>query len=172
VAPGVSGTRFANGLRAYERMPQRLRDRIDALNALHVMERVPTRPNRLTDMLPGDQCTMHPVVGHQKGTNRPYLFVNQAMAALVVGLSQAESDQLLDESFSYLYADGAIYEHAWHNGDIVIWDNLAVQHARGKLSADPRTLQRVTIAKTPYTVQHPSMPNVYTYLRTFEKPAA
>ena len=124
------------------------------------------------DMLPGDLCSLHPVVGRQKGTGRPYLFVNQAMAALVVGLSEPESDKLLDELFSYLYADGMIYEHVWHNGDIVIWDNLAVQHSRKALSNETRTLQRVTIAKTSYVAQHVSQNRVYEYLRTFEKPAA
>jgi taurine dioxygenase len=39
-----------------------------------------------------------------------------------------------------------VYEHTWCNGDIVIWDNIALQHARGSLkSAGRRVLQRVIV---------------------------
>lgn len=156
VAEGASATRFASGLRAYERLPQALRERIDGLNAIHVRERVEGRRNRLTDMLPGDLCTLHPMVGRRQGDGRPYLFVNQSMTALIVGLPEAESDALIEELFSYLYAEDAILEQVWRNGDIVIWDNLAVQHARKALSANARTLQRVTIAEIGYSEQYPT----------------
>jgi taurine dioxygenase len=156
VAQGVSATRFANGFRAYERLPEKLRRRIEGLNALNVRERVATRRNRLTDMEPKDLCTLHPIVGRQKGTGRPYLFVNQSMTAYVVGLSEPESDALIEELLSYLYPEEHVYEHTWKTGDIVIWDNLAVQHARKAVSGGARTLQRVTIAEIGYWEQHPT----------------
>ena len=40
-----------------------------------------------------------------------------------------------------------MYEHRWYNGDLVIWDNIALQHARGDMSGCiPRVLQRVCVA--------------------------
>src|SRR5258708_1260389 len=39
VSVGVSGTKFANGFRAYERLPHKLRDRVDGLNALFIRPR-------------------------------------------------------------------------------------------------------------------------------------
>lgn len=169
VADSVGSTRFANGLRAYDRLPQNLRDRIHGLNALHVRERVPTRRNLISDMEPGDLCTVHPVVGAQKGTERPYLFVNQAMTARITGLPETESEALIEELLSYLYADGEIYEHVWKTGDIVIWDNLALQHARAALSSGARTLQRVSLATIGYWDQCPTEEPVFDMLRTFGK---
>lgn len=154
VSPGASSTRFASGFRAYERLPQALKERIAALNALQVKQRFSERANRLTDLQAGDLCTVHPLVRRQDGTGRPYLFVNQNMTACVIGLSPAQSDALLEELFSWFYVEDDVYEHAWNPGDLVLWDNLAVQHARGRVSADTRTLQRVSIAELGYAEQY------------------
>lgn len=168
VDEGVAATRFASGLRAYERLPAELRARIDGLNALQVRERVEGRRARLTDMLPGDLCTLHPVAPRRDDDGRRYLFVNQAMTAYVVGLPEAESEALIEQLLAHLYADGEIYEHVWRTGDIVIWDNLAVQHARKPLGPGARTLQRVTIAELGYWEQWPADLPTYEALHTFK----
>ena len=150
------GTRFVSGYRAYENLPADLRRRIEGLRALHVRERVFDRPNRLTDMVEGDMCTVHDVVRTNPETGRKYLFVNQAWTALIIGLSQADSDALHEEISRHFYADAGIYEHRWAPGDLVLWDNLAVQHARGAAGTGVRTLQRVTIAELGYEAQYPT----------------
>src|SRR5207248_1449242 len=88
------------------------------------------------------------------GTGRPYLFVNENMTPLIIGLSPSESEALLEELYAALYVRDDVYEHAWHPGDLVLWDNLAVQHARGRVSADKRTLQRVSITELSYAQQY------------------
>lgn len=40
------------------------------------------------------------------------------------------SAELLKELFATLYAAERRYEHIWRRGELVIWDNLAIQHAR------------------------------------------
>jgi taurine dioxygenase len=172
VDPGVSATRFVSGYRAYERLPAALRDRIDDLNALQVRKRVEGRRSRLTDLLPGDVGTVHPVVRHHPTSGRPFVFVNEDMTAMIVGLSESDSDALLDELFGYLYAPDAVYEHEWQRGDIVIWDNLAVQHARRAVTMPGnRTLQRVTIAEIGYYDQIPTDVASFEKLRTVAQPA-
>ena len=42
------GTRFVSGYRAYERLPEDLRHRIEGMKAIHVRERVFDRPIRRT----------------------------------------------------------------------------------------------------------------------------
>ena len=155
VDDGVSATRFASGFKAYERLPANLRQRVDGLNALHVRARAFTRRTRLTDLIPTDNCAVHALVGRQKDTDRSYIFACLDMTACVIGMSEQESDGLLEELFSYLYADEQIYDHVWRPGDIVIWDNLAVQHARKAIAGGRRTLQRVTIAEYGYWDQYP-----------------
>jgi taurine dioxygenase len=156
VSPGVSPTRYASGFAAYERMPQALRNRIEALKALFVRPRVEDRRCRMTDAWSGDNCAIHAVVQRQAGTGRPYVFVNAHHTALICGLSEAESEALLEELFSYLYAPDNIYEHAWTNGDLVLWDNLALQHARAKVTGGVRTLQRVSVSVFGYDQQYPA----------------
>ena len=156
VSVGVSGTKFANGFRAYERLPHELRDRVDGLNALFIRPRDESRRNKLTDSLPGDNCAVHAVIQRQKGTGRPYVFVNGQSTACLIGVPESESDALIEELLSYVYAEDNIYEHKWTNGDIVIWDNLALQHARGRITGGVRTLQRVTIARFSYEEQYPA----------------
>jgi taurine dioxygenase len=167
IEPGASPTRFASGFRAYERLPVKLRKRVEGLTALHVRERVEGRRSRLSDMLPGDTCAAHRLVRHRESDGRPFLFVNQSLTAQIVGLSEAQSDALLEELFGYLYAEGTVYQHSWRVGDIVIWDNLGIQHARAALTPARRTLQRVTLASVPYRDQYPLDREVYTELRTF-----
>jgi taurine dioxygenase len=84
----------------------------------------------------------------------------------------ADSDALIEELLSYLYRDDQIYEHVWKTGDIVIWDNLGVQHARKAISGGTRTLQRVTIAEIGYWDQLPTELPLYEELQTFQKDTA
>lgn len=156
VTPGVSPTRYASAFAAYERMPQALRDRLEGLTAVFVRPRVEDRRCRLTDSWPGDNCAVHAVVRRQEGTGRPYVFVNSHSTALICGLSERDSDALLEEVSSYLYAPDNIYEHAWTSGDLVFWDNLALQHARAKVTGGVRTLRRVSVAVLGYDQQYPA----------------
>jgi taurine dioxygenase len=101
-------------------------------------------------------CTVHDVVRANPVTGRKYLFLNQAWTALIVGLGQDESDALHEEVNRHFYKDTEVYERRWTEGDLVLWDNLAVQHARGEAGTGVRTLQRVTIAELGYEAQYPS----------------
>jgi taurine dioxygenase len=67
------------------------------------------------------------------------------MTARIEGLSDDESEALLEELFAHLYRPEAVFEHDWRQGDLVVWDNLAAQHARGnvKLQGPERTLRKV-----------------------------
>jgi taurine dioxygenase len=172
VDEGVSATRFASGFRAYQRLPLPLRERVDGLNALQLRKRVEGRRTRLVDLRARDVAAVHPVVGHQAATGRPYLFVNEDMTGCIIGMTEAESDELLEQLFSYLYDEDDVYQQFWRNGDIVIWDNLALQHARHEVApVGNRTLQRVTIAELGFYDQIPYDVASYEKLRTVPQPA-
>jgi taurine dioxygenase len=172
VAEGAAATRFASALKGWERLPAALKAKVEGLNALHVRGHMLGRRTTLADLDPGDMATVHPVVGRQEGTGRPYLFVNLDMSACITKLTPAESDALLEELFGYLYAPGTVYEHHWRQGDLVIWDNLAVQHARSATGNAARTLQRVTIAHYGYWEQVPTDLHLHDALQKVEEPAA
>lgn len=155
-AEGATSTRFASGTRAWERLPPELRRRVAGANALHVKQRVYDRPNTLADLEPGDVCAIHAVAPRHARTDRPYLMVSEDLTVCVAGLGEVESAELLRRLFAVLYAPENVYEHRWQVGDIVIWDNLAVQHARGPVTTAPRSLQRVSIARIGYAQMYPT----------------
>lgn len=156
VGDGATSTRFASGTRAWARLPAELQERVAPLNALHVKLRVFDRPNSLGDLEPGDVAAVHAVVGKHQRTGAPYLMVSEQLTACIAGLSEKDSAELLQDLFARLYAPDNVYEHHWRKGDIIIWDNLAVQHARGPLSPAPRSLQRVSIARIGYAQMYPT----------------
>lgn len=153
---GAPPTRFASALKAWDRLPDAFRQRIEGLKALQVRGHILGRRTTLADLDAEDPCCVHPVVGRQQGTGRPYLFVNMDMTAQFTALDAGASDALLEELFGHLYAPEHIYEHHWTPGDLVIWDNLAIQHARSAFGDAPRTLQRVSIARLGYWEQVPN----------------
>jgi len=161
VGAGTTSTHFASALLAYRGLPEALRERIGGLNALHVKQRVFDRRNRLSDLEPGDVCSIHAVVRQQRNTGVPYIFVSEDLTDSIVGLSPDESDALLEELFSHLYGPGTTYEHRWQTGDLVIWDNETVQHARGDITGEVRTLQRVSIAEIGYAQMYPTDLGIY-----------
>jgi alpha-ketoglutarate-dependent taurine dioxygenase len=90
--------------------------------------------------------TWHPVCMPHYRTGRPLLFVTEHHVDQIEGFSREEGAELLQRLFAHLYAPARQYEHVWREGDLVVWDNYAIQHARTR-EADPaegrRLLQRV-----------------------------
>ena len=77
-------------------------------------------------------------------TGAPLLYTSAMQTDSVVGLPEAESEALLARCWAALYAPGNVYEHVWSGGDLVIWDNLALHHARSAVTGR-RTLRRVPV---------------------------
>jgi taurine dioxygenase len=67
-----------------------------------------------------------------------------------------ESRALLGRIFhEFLYTPENEYEHVWQIGDLVVWDNLALQHARRAcpIAAGPRTFRRVAVCGSGNAIQ-------------------
>jgi alpha-ketoglutarate-dependent taurine dioxygenase len=153
VAPNVVPTLFASSARAWETLPDSLRARVEGRTVVHVTgpegfddrRRAALDPdvlNNLREMTPSHTTS----VGHSHPrTGRTLLYVSQGMTKEIVGLSSQESGDLLEELFAHLYRPDNVIEHHWENRDLVIWDNLALQHARAAVATDgpPRTLRKI-----------------------------
>ena len=87
----------------------------------------------------------HPVLMKQAKSADEALFVTEQQTELIQGMPREESDALLRLLFAHLYDDSHVYVHEWQPGDLIVWDNRAIQHARPELSAIPRTLRRVSV---------------------------
>jgi alpha-ketoglutarate-dependent taurine dioxygenase len=153
-------TRFANTARAYARLPDGLKARIAPLRAVHlsyrptVIEEGYSTRRRLPDLPPDVTFaeaphTTQPVVAADPLSGEPVLFVNSFYTSHIVDLPLDESESLLADLFERLQAADNVYPHAWAQGDLVVWDNFAVQHARPPFqgSGARRTLRRVSTTK-------------------------
>jgi taurine dioxygenase len=158
VEPGAATTSLTSCTYAYDILPDDLRRRIEGLHAVHVTGQQYSRgeAEEAADLLhpqrSEERSTTQPLVRLHPRTGRPLLYVSEMGTSHIVELPAAESDALLAELFAVLYDPALVYEHTWRNGDLVIFDNLLMQHARGDVLADgpTRTLRKV-IAPVAYT---------------------
>ena len=157
VIDGASSTKFASTARAYQTMPETLRERLRGLEAVQLLPYKVTKRDRAKKVSKDNETRpsfIRPIVINHRTTGVPMICLTALNADRIVGLPHRESEQLIEEIFSYLYAPDNIHEHWWCNNDVVIWDNLATQHARRSVKdVGPRTLQRVAIGTTGYNVQ-------------------
>ena len=147
-------TRFANGRLAYQQLPAPLQQRLVGLQGLFAANYTSTTDDAVSardarDALdPTWPRTVHPVVVPHPITGEFCIYVNEMMTVEILGLERGESDALLDVLFARLYDPANIYEHHWQTGDLVVWDNLVVQHGRNKVREEtPRTLRRVVFGE-------------------------
>jgi alpha-ketoglutarate-dependent taurine dioxygenase len=49
--------------------------------------------------------------------------------------------------FEHLYDEDHVFVHRWRKGDLIMWDNHVLQHARAPVDASqPRELRRCMLA--------------------------
>jgi taurine dioxygenase len=146
-------TVFASAVRAWERLPDDLRARIRDRTAVHATgqrDRGGHAPGELLEAqrtAERSRATSIPMTHPRTGA--PILYVSQMMTTHVEGLLPDESEALLEELFEVLYAPENTVEHDWRTGDLVLWDNLAAQHARGTVTEQgpERSLRKVIAPK-------------------------
>lgn len=71
----------------------------------------------------------HPVIRTHPVTKRKLLYVNPAFTHKIVGLSDGESDVILNYLFTLVATRPDLQcRHRWTPGTLVIWDNRSLQH--------------------------------------------
>ncbi len=156
VEDGRSSTRFVDSTHAYRRLPAETKARIEGLHALQVFGGPNLSGRNHEDIAEDLPRHVHPLVMLHPRTGEQILYVNYNQTARIPELAKAESDALIEELFAWSYPPEAVYEHVWNKHDLVVWDNLAIQHARGATeNVGVRRLQRVVAAEAGFYEQHP-----------------
>lgn len=71
------------------------------------------------------------------------LFITDLHVERINGLEESESRSLVEALLAHLYRPDNTYEHRWSLGDLIVWDNEALQHSRPDVTlAKPRTFRR------------------------------
>jgi taurine dioxygenase len=91
---------------------------------------------------------VHPVLMKHPVSGQELVTVNEMQTDYVLDMEPEASERLLARLRDLLYAPINTYTHNWRKGDLVIWDNIALQHGRPDPPAGgERTLRRSTIAE-------------------------
>jgi taurine dioxygenase len=147
--PGGTPTLFRSNENAYETLPETTRERLSDLTAMRLRFRGRRRGRlRLSDLekegltLDDTVSSVKPLVVAHPVTGEPFLWLTKYHTSHVCELDEDESEELLQSLFAHLDAC-PVYQHDWAQFDIVVWDNLAIQHARPDVVPTVRTLRRV-----------------------------
>lgn len=141
-------TVFAHTQQAYRRLSDAQRRRIQGLHARHVYDYRKDEGDvrfRVADA-PEAPTAIHPVALRHPRTGEVGLFVNELMTDGIVDLPATESEALLRELWAVLDQPSVGYVHAWKPHDVIVWDNIALQHGRRDFSpSEARSLRRFQI---------------------------
>jgi taurine dioxygenase len=141
IPPSGGDTHFCNMYRAFERLPDVLKQRIAGLSLKHdatynsggyVRQGLAASDDPASS--PG---VYHPLVRAHPETGSRALYLGRRRNAYIAGLPFAESEALLDELWSYATCDEIAWKNEWQPGDVVLWDNRCTMHRRDAF--DPNT---------------------------------
>ncbi len=148
--PALGGdTLFASSVRAYERLPDALRQRIAPLRVRHHFDygKLQYGAEKKGQVESLKVSAIHQVVEPHPHTGAPIIVVNAENTDCILDMPRAESEALVLDLTQRITAPDNVYRHRWQPNDLVVWDNLALQHARSDFPNEQRrTLRRIAIA--------------------------
>jgi taurine dioxygenase len=128
-------TQWANCYAAYETLDEELKRRITGLRATHRHYLEEQNPRELAD---------HPLVRTHPHTGRKSLFVSPHFTRQILGMSEAESHELLQKLFAHVVQPRFVWTHRWRVGDLLVWDNRPTMHRRESFPPDQRRIMKRT----------------------------
>jgi alpha-ketoglutarate-dependent taurine dioxygenase len=151
----TSPTLFASAVAGWETLPEDLRKRVEGLTATTKQDatyqkRADDEGDVLTSTFAIEESISLPIGHRHPRHGKTLLYVAQQMTHGIDGLDHDESEALLEELFQHLYRAENVVEHHWRERDLVLWDNIALQHARPniRIEGPARTLRKI-LAPTP-----------------------
>lgn len=151
VPPTGGNTWFCNMYRAWEEMPQSLKDRVEGRQLKHdgtynsggyLREGITATDDPVSS--PG---TYHPIGLRHPESGCIGLYLGRRRNAYIEGLPLAESEALLDELWSFATRPELAWGHRWRVGDVVLWDNRCTMHRRDPFDASARRIMHRTQVK-------------------------
>jgi taurine dioxygenase len=141
--PSTGGnTMFSNMYKAYEAVPPALKEKLKGKKALHIHEYNRARQASSQGDISGIPHYSHPVFITHPDTGRKTLFVDRLMTTRIEGVSEEESDKILEQLYDIGERREFIFEHVWQLGDFLMWDNRCTIHARTDFPKEERRLLR------------------------------
>ena len=140
--PSTGGdTLFSNATAAYDQLPAPLKEQLKNLTAVNGYD-YSTQVKRAGYDRSSGPHAIHPVLRTHPETRRKAIYVNRLMTEEICDLPDADSDSILSDLFDRIEDSDIRYTHVWKTGDLLMWDNRFVQHARNDFPTTERRLLR------------------------------
>ena len=148
VVDQASSTRFIHASNVLASLPAGLRSCIDGREVEMISPTYDAIALRTCDRRDpvAQKRGIRPAIYRNPHTGRDCIGVSELQCARVLEMPWEQSRDLLNEIYDDIYQPAHVLEHRWRNGDVIFWDNIALQHMRGPLNAcGKRILQRVIV---------------------------
>jgi len=136
-APEVGGeTMWASAYAAYDELSPPFRDMLEELDVLHSSRRL--------IWMKEDRTAVHPAIIRDRFTGRKALFINSNYTDRILGLSDRESETVLQMLFEHMNTPDFHVKLRWAPGRVAIWEQRVTQHRGIAGFKGPRKLRRIT----------------------------
>ena len=130
-------TLWSTGIAAYEALSEPFKTLLNGLQAEHDFKKsfqeykyrkTEEEHQRWQQAVAKNPPVQHPVIRTHPVSGRKALFVNEGFTTRLLGLSEKESDALLNFLFWHSAKPEFQVRWRWQENDVAIWDNRVTQH--------------------------------------------
>ena len=151
---GKGATEWLSTTAAYDALSKPMRRFLEPLRAEHSFETgyreslaEPGGRERLRHHLANHAPVIHPVIRTHPVSKRKCIYVNDMYTSRILGLSEQESDFILDFLIKHLLKPEFRVRFEWQVNSIAFWDNFSTQHLPiNDYWPEQRRVERVVIA--------------------------
>ena len=148
VVDGASSTRFVSAQDACDTLPDALCRALGGRKQEMIAPHYTRLAERTCDRRDPEaqKRGILPAIYTNPHNDRACLWVGALQTVRLLDMEWEASRDVLNAVFDHFYARDRVYEHRWRKDDFIVWDNIALQHARGNLEAvGKRVLQRAIV---------------------------
>jgi len=139
-------TLFTSSAAAVRHMPESLRSELAGRQVLNQLDYASLLDDR-KDLKAVQVQAWHPALTTHAPSGQPVVMVVRERSKRFNDLEGKDAMELIEATHSVLSDPKLVYRHKWAPGDLLVWDNLLMQHARTPFeSTQKRTLRRCAIA--------------------------
>lgn len=130
-------TMWASMYAAWDDLSSHYQRLLDGLEVLHSTARLPFLREQ-------DTRAVHPAVIRDAVTGRKMLYVNSNYSERILGMSDRESEALLQMLFAHINTPEFHVRVRWRPGIVAVWEERITQHRGVADFTGPRKLRRIT----------------------------
>jgi len=157
IIPSAGGdTVFRSTAAAHDALSDKMKQLIGDLNAIHDYGHlyemgwrngIPLS-EQMGEALVKGLVSSHPIVKTHPVTERNWLTINETYTRFIEGLPPHEGDAILRMLLAHMQKPEFSFRHSWREGDLLLWDQQAVQHYAANDFSGRRLVHRIAVLRS------------------------